>query len=68
MRQKKGLTQYELGKLIGKYQSRIWQIEKDYYPAKEWEKEDIAEALGEKVSEIFPEKTCNVRTDDGSRR
>jgi len=27
-RNKKGLTQYELGKLIGKYQSRIWQIEK----------------------------------------
>ncbi len=27
-RNKKGLTQYELGKLIGKHQSRIWQIEK----------------------------------------
>lgn len=54
-REKKGLSQYELGRAIGKYQSRIWQIEKGYYPPKEWEKEAIAKVLGLDVNEIFPE-------------
>ena len=56
IREQKGLTQYELGRLIGKYQSRIWQIENDYCTPKEWEKEDIAYVLGLSVDEIFPEK------------
>lgn len=55
MRNRNGLTQYELGRLIGKYQSRIWQIEKGYYPPREWEKEAIAKVLGVDMNEIFPE-------------
>lgn len=55
MRNRKGLTQYELGKLIGKYQSRIWQLEKGYYPPREWEKCAIAKALGVAIDEIFPD-------------
>ena len=57
-RQKKALSQYELGKLIGKYQSRIWQIEKGYCPPREWEKEALAKVLDVGVETLFPpEKT-----------
>jgi len=57
MRNRNGLTQYELGKLIGKYQSRILQLEHDYSPSKQWEKEAIAKVLMVHVKEIFPETT-----------
>jgi len=54
LRLQKGFTQYELGKAIGKYQTRIWHIEKGYYPAKEWEKEALARVLNVDVDNIFP--------------
>ena len=55
IRKQKGFTQYELGKAIGKYQTRIWHIEKGYYRAKEWEKEALARVLGVDINDIFPD-------------
>jgi DNA-binding XRE family transcriptional regulator len=57
MRNRKSLTQYELGRLIGKYQSRIWQLEHDYSLPRQWEKEAIAKVLMVDLKEIFPETT-----------
>jgi DNA-binding XRE family transcriptional regulator len=55
IRLKNGFTQYELGRLIGKYQTRIWHIENGYYPAKQWEKEALAKVLDVAVNDIFPD-------------
>jgi DNA-binding XRE family transcriptional regulator len=55
LRQQKGLTQYELARLIGRYQSKVWLWEKGYYRPKEREKREIARVLGVDVDEIFPE-------------
>ena len=55
VRERKGITQYELGRLLGKYQSWIWQVENGYSVPREWEKVAIAEVLGVSPSEIFPE-------------
>ena len=60
IRKQKGFTQYELGKAIGKYQTRIWHIEKGYYPAKEWEKKALARVLGVNVSEIFTDTVEDI--------
>jgi len=54
-RERKGISQYELGRLIGRYQSLIWQIEHGYHEPDEAEKEEIAKVLGMDVNEIFPE-------------
>ena len=54
-RKLKGLTQYQLGKTIGKYASFISKVE----TGKLWpwtsEKEALAKALDVQVSDIFPE-------------
>ena len=63
IRNLRGLTQYELGNRIGKYQSRIWQLEKGYYGPKEWEKVAIAKVLGVEINEIFPEFGHNLGTE-----
>jgi len=57
VREQKGITQYELGRLLEKYQSWVWQVENGYCEPKGWEKEAIAKALCADVSEIFPGKT-----------
>jgi transcriptional regulator with XRE-family HTH domain len=53
-RKNRGLSQYELGRLVGKYQSRIWQIEKGYLKPGESEKQTIAEVLEVDVTMLFP--------------
>ena len=57
IRQRKGLTQYELGKLIGRYQSKVWLWERDYYRPNEKERREVARVLEVEVAEIFPETT-----------
>jgi len=56
-RERKGISQYELGRLIGRYQSLIWQIEQGYHEPDEAEKEEIAKVLGAAGTDIFPENT-----------
>ena len=54
VRKAKGLSQYQLGRAIGKYQTRIWQLESGYAEAGEEERERIASVLGVAVEEVFP--------------
>lgn len=54
IRKQRGLTQYELGKAIKKYQALIWQIEKGYCQAKVRVKLALAQVLGVGISDIFP--------------
>ena len=53
-RQKRGFSQYWLGRAIGKYQNRIWQLENGYAEPKDWEKEVLATVLGVPAQELFP--------------
>lgn len=53
-RKAKGLSQYQLGRAIGKYQTRIWLLESGYAEAGEEERERIASVLGVGVAEVFP--------------
>jgi len=55
LRQEKGLTQYELARLIGRYQSKVWLWEKGYYQPNEQEKMEIARVLGVEINKIFPD-------------
>ena len=55
VRERKGFTQYELGRLLGKYQSWVWQIENSYSVPSEQEKEALAKVLEVDVDEVFPE-------------
>jgi len=57
IRKQKSLTQYELGKAIGKYQALIWQIEKGYCQPKVRIKLTLAQVLGVGISDIFPDKS-----------
>jgi transcriptional regulator with XRE-family HTH domain len=59
IRKLKGFTQYELGKAIGKYQSRIWQWENGFYVPKEHEKQALARVLNVDVNDIFPDTFLN---------
>ena len=50
----RGLTQYQLAKLVGTSQARIWQWEHGYYTPKEEMKYALAKALDVTVKELFP--------------
>ena len=54
IRKQRGLTQYELGKAIGKYVSFISNVETGKLSPWTSEKEALAKALGVQVSDIFP--------------
>lgn len=53
----KGLNQWDLSIKTGIPQSKLSLMERGYVEAKEEEKIKIAEALGCKVEDIFPENT-----------
>jgi transcriptional regulator with XRE-family HTH domain len=54
VREQKRLSQYELGRLLGKYQSWVWQVENGYHEPDKTEKEAIVKILDVDVNEIFP--------------
>ena len=55
IRKQEGFTQVELGKEVGKYQSFIHNIERCYYFPTEKEKQELAQALGVSIPDIFPD-------------
>ena len=59
IRKQKGLTQQELGRAVGKYQSFIHNIERGYYKPTMQEKEALARLLGVEISDIFPRDFLN---------
>ena len=59
IRKQKGFTQQELGRTVGKYQTFIYNIEREYYVPTIQEKEILAKVLEVDVSELFPD------TDEG---
>ena len=54
IRKQRRITQQELGRAVGKYQSYIHNIEKGYYTPSMQEKEYLAMSLELKVTDIFP--------------
>lgn len=55
IRKLRGLTQYELGRAIGRSQAFIWQVEHGYHHPRIWDKRALAEVLRVQVSDIFSE-------------
>lgn len=55
IRRSKGMTQHELGKAIGLYQTRIFQLEREYYIPRKSEKQTLAKALKVSIKDIFPD-------------
>ena len=57
IRKLRSLTQYELGKAIGKYASFISKVETGKLGPWTSEREALAKALGVQVSDIFPDNS-----------
>lgn len=54
IRKRKGLTQYELGKTIGKYATFICKVERGKLWPWTSDREALAKALSVQVNDIFP--------------
>jgi len=50
-----GLSQYELGRLIGSYQHRVWLLEHGYLKPIDEEKLRISRVLGVSADAVFPQ-------------
>lgn len=57
-RQAAGLSQYELGRLIGSYQHRVWLLEHGYLNPNDEEKLSISRVLGVSADALFPQSPC----------
>lgn len=57
IRKQKGLTQYELGKAIGKYASFITKVERGKFWPWMSDREALAKVLGVQISDIFPDNS-----------
>ncbi|MFH0763477.1 MAG: helix-turn-helix transcriptional regulator [Candidatus Omnitrophota bacterium] len=56
VRKTRGLTQYNLAKLAGTYQTRVWQWEHSHYIPRKSQKEALAIALKTTLTDIFPDE------------